>query len=120
MAEYGGGEAFLKWLRTDPKPQDQCEGSMEIRYTLTLDEFREGYGLMLRNTTFQHRLSYWFRSWLGPVLGLWILCCAFVILAGNGSFALVLVLCVVGVAALVAPLRFRMTLRSLSAAESGS
>jgi hypothetical protein len=22
FAEYGGGEAFLKWLRTDPEPRD--------------------------------------------------------------------------------------------------
>lgn len=86
---------------------------MEIRFTLTAEEFREGYGLMLRNSTFQYRLSYWFRSWLGPVIGLWILGCSLVILAGNGSFALVLILWVAGAVALVAPLRFRATLRKL-------
>ncbi len=25
FAAYGGGEAFLKWLRTDPEPEKQDE-----------------------------------------------------------------------------------------------
>jgi hypothetical protein len=86
---------------------------VEIRFTLTVGEFREAYGLMLRNSTFQCKLSYWFRRWLGPVLGLWILGCAMIIRAGNGSFALVLVLFLVGTAALVAPFRFRVMLAKL-------
>jgi hypothetical protein len=114
FAEYGGGEAFLKWLRTDPGDDGPREWgtTMEIRCTLTIKDYSAGNSLMLRNSGFGRRLGYWQATWLGPLMGVWLFCVGFVLiypkLADPWMAAVVFV---VGLVAFSAPLRYRRLLR---------
>ena len=85
---------------------------MEIRYTLTLDEFKEAYSLMLRNASFRHRFCYWQFTWLGPVLGIWILAMMLILLfSKDPNWPMLLILAIIGIVSLAAPLRYRRSLR---------
>jgi hypothetical protein len=114
FAEYGGGEAFLKWLRTDPEDAGPRKWgtTMEIRYTLTIPEFKEGYGMMWRQASFRHRINYWYFTWLGLVMGLWILLMALVLFGTpHPNQPFVLLLAVFGLAAVSTPWRYRGLIR---------
>lgn len=66
-----GGEAFLKWLRTDPRPESKTksEGSMEIRYTLTLEDYCEGNRVRAVSTTSGRKLKYYVFVRFGLLIG---------------------------------------------------
>lgn len=85
---------------------------MEIRYVMTLEEFKESYSLMLRNASWHHRFCYWYWSWLGLVIGLWILLMvALLLMTGGPDMALLAILVVVAVLGLLAPWRYRGIIR---------
>ncbi len=85
---------------------------MEIRFTLTAKEFRDAYGLMLRNSILRYKFHYWVYTWLGPVMGLIIIGCGTLLLFVAGvDVPLLIILLAFGVLALSAPLRFRRGVR---------
>lgn len=81
---------------------------MEIRYTLTIPEFKEAYGVVLRHAGARYRFYYWNYTWLGLTVGLVLLFLA-VLLFGtrDPNQPLVFLLVVIAVANLSAPWRYR-------------
>ena len=85
---------------------------MEIRYTLTLGEFREGYLIMLRSSTWRYRLFAWQFTWLGPLLGVFLVAMAILtfLLGGDQKIWAILVFSI-ALLALSAPLRLRSSIK---------
>ncbi len=114
FAEYGGGEAFLKWLRTDPEDGGPRKWgtTMETHYTLTIPEFKEAYGVMWRQASLRHRFQYWYFTWLGLLLGLYILGLAvFLFSVPNPNQPFVLLLVVVALVGISGPWRYRKLIK---------
>jgi hypothetical protein len=114
FAEYGGGEAFLRSLRTDPEDQGLRKWwtTMEIRYTLTIPEFKEAYGVMWRQASLRHRLNYWYFTWLGLLMGLWILLMSVLLYSvPNPNRPFVLLLVVAALIGISSPWRYRRLIK---------
>jgi YcxB-like protein len=114
FAEHGGGEAFLKRLRTDPEDDGPRKWwtTMEIRYTLTIPEFQEGYFVMLRNSTWRYRIFRWQFTWLGPLMGAFLIGRGSWLLLGSGTQVPWAILSfAIGLLGLSAPVRLRSSIR---------
>ncbi len=85
---------------------------MEIRYTLTIPEFKEAYGVVMRRASARYRFYYWVYTWLGTTIGLLLLGLA-VLLFGtkDPNQPLVFLFVVIGLINLVTPLRYRGMVR---------
>jgi hypothetical protein len=85
---------------------------VEIRYTLTIREFKEAYGVMLRQASFRYRFYYWNFTWLGLSLGMFLLGLVLLILCTpNANQPLLFLLTVIALANMFAPLRYRGLIR---------
>jgi hypothetical protein len=86
---------------------------LEIRYTLTISEFNEGYFVLLRNSTWRHRFFRWQFSWLGPLLGAILIGLGLLLLLdGEKQYVWAFLFFVFGLAMLITPLRLRSSIRS--------
>jgi hypothetical protein len=85
---------------------------VEIRYTLTIPEFKEAYGVMLRRASAYYRFYYWSVTWLGLLIGFVLLFLALLLFSvPNPNQPLVFLLVVIAVVNILAPLRHRGTIR---------
>lgn len=85
---------------------------MEIRYTLTIGEFKEAYGVMLRRASAYYHFYYWSVTWLGPLIGVVLLSLALLLFSiPHPNQPLVFLLVVIAVVNILAPLRHRGTIR---------
>lgn len=86
---------------------------MEIRYTLTISEFNEGYFVLLRNSTWRHRFFRWQFSWLGPLLGAIMIGLGLLLLLdGEKQYFWAFLFFAFGLAMLITPLRLQSSIRS--------
>ena len=85
---------------------------MEIRYTLTIPEFKEAYGVVLRRASARYHFYYWGYTWLGATIGLLLLGLA-VLLFGtkDPNQPLVFLFVVIGLINLATPWRYRGMVR---------
>jgi hypothetical protein len=85
---------------------------VEIRYTLTIPEFKEAYGAVLRRASFRHRFYYWNYTWMGLTIGLVLLGLA-VLLFGTKepNQPLIFIWVVIAFVNLAAPWRYRGLIR---------